>query len=83
MLEVDAFILSRNRAKFIGPIKSLLQQSHSFQSIVVLDNQSSDNTETVVSGFPEVTFLRSSKGLSVFDNLKSKIMAEQLGDGFP
>ena len=71
MLQVDAFILSRNRAKFIGDsIKSLLQQSHSFQNIVVLDNQSSDNTETVVSGFPDVTFLKSSGELSVFDNLR-------------
>ena len=58
MLEVDAFILSRNRAQFIGDaIKSLLLQSYPFKSIAVLDNQSSDNTDMIVSGFPNVEFL--------------------------
>ena len=71
MLEVDAFILSRNRAQFIGDaIKSLLLQSYSFKSIAVLDNQSSDNTDMIVSGFPNVEFLKSDKELSVFDNLR-------------
>ena len=70
MLEVDAFILSCNRAQFIGDaIDSLLLQSYSFKRIVVLDNQSSDNTDMIVSGFPNVEFIKSDKKLSVFENL--------------
>ena len=71
MLEVDAFILSKNRAEFIGDsIKSLLLQSHPLKNLVVLDNQSSDNTETIVSGFSTVGFFKSSQELTVFDNLR-------------
>jgi glycosyltransferase involved in cell wall biosynthesis len=70
---LDIFVLSRNRGTFIGQaIQSLLSQTFQDFRLIVLDNASSDNTESVVrclAATKPIEFLGSSENLGVKGNI--------------
>lgn len=74
---LDVFVLSCNRARFIGDtLRSLIAQTFQDFRLVVLDNASTDATCDVVDSLRsnrEIMFVRNASNLGVAENIKKAV----------
>ena len=71
--DIQIFIMTHNRANFLKEaIKSLLNQTANVKEIIVLDNESTDNTEQIVKEFNEsgVKYIKTYGFLGNFNKAK-------------
>lgn len=73
---VDIFLVTYNRAEYLGKsIKSILDQSYSAFNLIILDNCSTDHTETVVESFDDsrIHYVRHNKNIGGIGNINYAI----------
>lgn len=71
-MKVDVFILTYNRANYLfQSIQSVLKQTYTDFNLFILDNCSTDETESVVRNFKDdrIRYIRHKKNLGVIGNM--------------